>query len=179
MSLAEAIKREARALGFSAVGICRITDRTPPSTDNNDMDSLPRRLYHRLQEWLRRGYQGTMAWMAREPSRRADPRLVLPGCRSLISVGMNYDTGHWPTEGPGYGRVARYAWGKDYHEVLGDRLKQLEARILDLAPESMTRSYVDTGPIMEKAWAQEAGLGWIGKHSNLVSSDWGSWLLLG
>ena len=120
-----------------------------------------------------------MAWMAREPSRRADPRLVLPGCRSLISVGMNYDTGHWPTEGPGYGRVARYAWGKDYHEVLGDRLKQLEARILDLAPESMTRSYVDTGPIMEKAWAQEAGLGWIGKHSNLVSSEWGSWLLLG
>lgn len=179
MSLAEAIKREARALGFSAVGICRITDCTPSSTDKSDTDSLPRRLYLRLQEWLRRGYHGTMAWIAREPSRRTDPRLVLPGCRSLISVGMNYDTGHRPTEGPGYGRVARYAWGKDYHQVLGDRLKQLEARILDLAPGNLTRSYVDTGPIMEKAWAQEAGLGWIGKHSNLVSSEWGSWLLLG
>lgn len=179
MLLSDAIKQEARALGFSAVGICRITDRTPAPAANRGTDFPSQRLYIRLQEWLRRGYHGTMAWMAREPSRRADPLLVLPGCRSLISVGMNYDTGHRPTEGPGYGRVARYAWGKDYHEVLGDRLKELEARILVLAPGSLTRCYVDTGPIMEKAWAQEAGLGWIGKHSNLVSSEWGSWLLLG
>lgn len=168
MSLAEGIKDEARALGFQAVGIA-----TVPSS------AAPAGLFDRLQEWLRRGYHGTMAWMSRDPARRADPRSVLPGCRSLISVGMNYDTGHRATEGPGYGRIARYAWGQDYHRVLGDRLKRLESRIRELAPDATTRSYVDTGPVMEKAWAQRAGLGWIGKHSNLVSSGYGSWLLLG
>ena len=168
MSIADAIKREAGALGFNAVGIAAVSS-PPPSTG----------LLDRLQEWLRRGYHGTMAWMARDPSRRADPQVVLSGCRSIITVGMNYDTGHRATEGPGYGRIARYAWGKDYHQVLGHRLALLEAKIHDLAPGAHTRSYVDTGPIMEKAWAQQAGLGWIGKHSNLVSSEYGSWLLLG
>lgn len=168
MSLADAIKGEARLLGFDAVGIAAVSCR-----------SFSTGLLERLQDWLRRGYHGTMAWMARDPSRRADPQVVLPGCRSIIAVGMNYDTGHRATEGRGYGRIARYAWGKDYHRVLGDRLALLEAKIHDLAPGAITRSYVDTGPIMEKAWAQQAGLGWIGKHSNLVSPEHGSWLLLG
>jgi len=92
---------------------------------------------------------------------------------------MNYLTNHRANEDPGYGRIARYAWGKDYHKILGKKLTQLEARIATLVPNSVTRSYVDTGPIMEKAWAQQAGLGWIGKHSNLVSAQFGSWLLLG
>lgn len=168
MSLVESIKHEARSLGFAAVGIATVS---PETSDD--------RLLHRLQEWLRRGFHGTMAWMARDPARRADPRVVLPGCRSIIVVGMNYDTGHRPTEERGYGRIARYAWGRDYHGVLGERLALLEARLRDWAPGVVTRSYVDTGPIMEKAWAQEAGLGWIGKHSNLVSSEHGSWLVLG
>lgn len=168
MSLVESIKHEARSLGFAAVGIAAVS---PAASDD--------RLLHRLQEWLRRGFHGTMAWMARDPARRADPRVVLPGCRSIIVVGMNYDTGHRPTEERGYGRIARYAWGRDYHGVLGERLALLEARLRDWAPGVVTRSYVDTGPIMEKAWAQEAGLGWIGKHSNLVSSEHGSWLVLG
>ena len=168
MSLVECIKHEARSLGFAAVGIAAVR---PEASDD--------RLLHRLQEWLRRGFHGTMGWMARDPARRADPRLVLPGCRSIIVVGMNYDTGHRPTEERGYGRIARYAWGRDYHGVLGERLALLEARLHDWAPGAVTRSYVDTGPIMEKAWAQEAGLGWIGKHSNLVSSEHGSWLVLG
>ena len=166
MSLAESIKREARLSGFDAVGIAAVGSHSTT-------------LFERLHNWLSRGYHGTMAWLAHDPSRRSDPQVVMPGCRSIISVGMNYDTGHRATEGPGYGRIARYARGQDYHQVLGDRLKQLEARIHDLAPGAGTRSYVDTGPIMEKAWAQEAGLGWIGKHSNLVSSEYGSWLLLG
>ena len=166
MSLAESIKREARLLGFDAVGIAV-------------MGSHSTTRFERLHNWLSRGYHGTMAWLARDPSRRSDPQVVMPGCRSIISVGMNYDTGHRATEGPGYGRIARYARGQDYHQVLVDRLTQLEARIHDLAPAAATKSYVDTGPIMEKAWAQEAGLGWIGKHSNLVSSEYGSWLLLG
>ena len=169
MALARAIKQEARALGFDAVGIARV-DTTP---------SLSPMLAARLTRWLQRGFQATMAWMERTPEKRADPRLVLPGCRSIIVVGMNYFTGHRADERPGHGRIARYAWGKDYHEVLGEKLKRLEARIAALAPDATTRSYVDTGPIMEKAWAEQAGLGWIGKHSNLVSAEHGSWLLLG
>jgi epoxyqueuosine reductase len=97
----------------------------------------------------------------------------------MISVGMNYYTDNRANEQPGMGRIARYAWGKDYHTVMSKRLAQLEAKIAALAPGVTTKAYVDTGPIMEKAWAQQAGLGWIGKHSNLVSADCGSWLLLG
>jgi epoxyqueuosine reductase len=120
-----------------------------------------------------------MQWMTKDPERRADPRKVLPGCESIISVGVNYWTDQTPNEGPGYGRIARYAWGKDYHRLFEKRLKHFERSISDLAPESTTRSYVDTGPVMEKVWAQRGGLGWIGKHSNLVSTTFGSWLLLG
>mgnify|MGYP002813564366 CR=1 FL=1 len=195
MLLAEAIKREALALGFDAVGISRVTDSGPPSAfslqpDSSPSDSVPPKpsdpatplshhLFSRLTEWLQRGYHGTMAWMTRDPTRRSDPRLVLPGCRSMLSVGMNYYTDNRANEQPGMGRIARYAWGKDYHKVMSQRLSQLEAKIAALAPEVTTKSYVDTGPIMEKAWAQQAGLGWIGKHSNLVSAESGSWLLLG
>ena len=187
MSLTESIKREARALGFDAVGIARVGESNLSSAVSEQPDSEPRPvttrvtqlLYDRLTEWLRRGYQGSMAWMARTPEKRADPRQVLPGCRSLVSVGLNYLTNHRADERPGRGRIARYAWGKDYHKVLGERLTQLEQAIRRLVPDAITRSYTDTGPVMEKAWAERAGLGWIGKHSNLVSAEHGSWLLLG
>jgi epoxyqueuosine reductase len=169
MTLSEAIKYEATGLGFDAVGISRV-----PLPDTAALPVLDR-----LREWLRKGYCGAMAWMTRNPERRADPQLVLPGCRSIISVGKNYFTDRQADEAPGHGRIARYAWGQDYHDVLGPRLEQLAARIRQLAPDAHTRWYVDTGPIMEKAWAQQAGLGWIGKHSNLVSTRFGSWLLLG
>ncbi|MEO6306947.1 MAG: tRNA epoxyqueuosine(34) reductase QueG [Nitrospiraceae bacterium] len=187
MLLAETIKSEARSLGFDAVGISRVTDSGPPSAFSLQPDSslpdppplFPHHLLSRLTEWLRQGYHGTMAWMTRDPARRSDPQLVLPGCRSMISVGMNYYTDNRANEQPGMGRIARYAWGKDYHLVMSQRLAQLEAKIAALAPGITTKSYSDTGPVMEKAWAQQAGLGWIGKHSNLVSAESGSWLLLG
>ena len=187
MSLAESIKLEARSLGFDAVGISRVTDSGPSSASGlqsdsslpNSAPSLPQHLLSCLTEWLQRGYHGTMAWMTRDPARRSNPRLVLPGCRSMVSVGMNYYTDNRANEQPGMGRIARYAWGKDYHTMMSQRLAQLEAKIVALAPDVTTKAYVDTGPIMEKAWAQRAGLGWIGKHSNLVSAEHGSWLLLG
>ncbi len=174
MSLSEAVKQEARGLGFDAVGICRVATKSEDTAT-----PLPQFLHHRLLEWLQRGYHGMMDWMERDPARRADPQQVLSGCRSVISVGMNYYTPHQADERPGYGRIARYAWGEDYHEVLKQRLEQLEGRIRTLAPDAETRWYVDTGPVMEKAWAQQSGLGWVGKHSNLVSARYGSWLLLG
>jgi epoxyqueuosine reductase len=166
VTVSEEIKREAVALGFQAVGISRVEDGTDERAT-------------RLGEWLARGYHGLMTWMARDPERRADPRKVLPGCRSIISVGMNYFTGHRADERPGNGRIARYAWGEDYHKVLLGRLEQLATRIEAFVPGSACRCYVDTGPVMEKSWAQKGGLGWIGKHSNLVSPEYGSWLLLG
>lgn len=169
-SLSQTITQEARALGFDAVGIARVD---APAA------SLQHRLFTALTQWLTRGFHGAMAWMERTPEKRADPGLVLPGCRSVVSVGVNYLTDHRPDERPGHGRIARYAWGRDYHKVLSDRLKQLEQRLHTLAPDAKTLVYVDTGPVMEKAWAEQAGLGWIGKHSNLVSAEHGSWLLLG
>ncbi len=172
------IKQAARDLGFDVVGISTLPPR-PDHSPGLDHLSPTGDLIGRLREWLRRGFHATMAWMARDPERRADPTLVLPGCRSIISVGMNYYTEHRADERPGNGRIARYAWGVDYHQILGDRLTQLTERIRTLAPDSRHRAYVDTGPVMEKAWAQQAGLGWIGKHSNLVSAQFGSWLLLG
>jgi len=181
MSLTETIKQEARAIGFDTVGIARIVDNSEVTAVGHPSStaSPPQLLLHRLTEWLGRGYHGTMAWIGRTPEKRADPQYVLPKCRSIISVGLNYLTDHHADERPGYGRIARYAWGKDYHKVFDDRLAQLELRIRDLAPGAETRAYSDTGPIMEKAWAEQAGLGWVGKHSNLVSAEYGSWLLLG
>lgn len=176
--LTTAIKQAARELGFDVVGVSALAPGSTRSLDHNP-SSPTGDLLGRLNEWLRRGFHATMAWMARDPERRADPTLVLPGCRSIISVGMNYYTEQRADERSGNGRIARYAWGRDYHHILGDRLTQLVDRIATLAPDSRHRAYVDTGPVMEKAWAQQAGLGWIGKHSNLVSAQFGSWLLLG
>ena len=183
MSLTETIKQEASRLGFDAVGIGSLSKLQQSVQESHSEPDSPPSLrsswYTRLTSWLDQGFHATMEWMARDPERRSDPTLVLPGCRSIVCVGLNYFTGHQPDERDGNGRIARYAWGQDYHRVFKKRLQQLESIILTLAPEAKTKWYVDTGPILEKAWAQEAGLGWIGKHSNLVSSEFGSWLLLG
>jgi epoxyqueuosine reductase len=165
MTVTERIRGKAYELGFDAVGFCRV-----------DPDRLES---GRLDEWLSRGYQGEMHWMARSAAKRKNPALALPGIRSIVCGGMNYFTEDDPHERAGYGRIARYARGADYHRVLGDRLAALAGFLEREAPDSRSRAYVDTGPVMEKAWAQRAGLGWIGKHSNLVSGRHGSWLLLG
>jgi epoxyqueuosine reductase len=183
--LTHEIKKEARHLGFDAVGIARVSaprsTSVPPPQETVDAQhpSVTQRLWSRLIQWLEWRFHGTMDWMARDPNRRSDPAEVLPGCQSLIVVGMNYYTNQVPDESNGAGRIARYAWGKDYHHVLKERLVQLESYLHNRIPEIQTKSYVDTGPIMEKPWAQEAGIGWIGKHTNLISTDFGSWLVLG
>src|SRR5438093_6611011 len=110
---------------------------------------------------------------------RQKPSLLLPGIRAIVSVVMNYDTEYQPDDRPGHGRIARYARGKDHQGVPGGRAERLAAFLHTEAPDSRNRAYVDTGAVMEKAWAQRAGLGWIGKHSNLVSARHGAWLLLG
>jgi epoxyqueuosine reductase len=172
MSITTAIKEEARALGFDAVGITHVSSEHTNlavggrtcNPSGHSQTAVSQRLFDRLTEWLRRGYHGTMAWMERNPNKRADPAQVLPGCRSIISLGVNYLTAHRANEQPGYGRIARYAWGRDYHKLFDARLKELEQAIHRMAPTATTRSYSDTGPIMD---------------SNLVSAEYGSWLLLG
>jgi epoxyqueuosine reductase len=120
-----------------------------------------------------------MAWLAREPGTRSDPGRLLHGCRSVAVFAMNY----WPGERragvpDGRGRVARYAIGRDYHRVLREKLKRLAAW-LESSSGHPTRTFVDTGPVLERAWAERAGIGWIGKNANLVTREMGSWLLLG
>jgi epoxyqueuosine reductase len=185
-SLSNQIKEEARRLGFDAVGIARLpkplfNGASPPVSNPIPVDEVPitLRLWERLKKWLELGFHATMQWMEVNPKRRCDPAEVLPGCQSLVMVGMNYYTHHMPDESNDAGRIARYAWGKDYHNFMNERLAHLEHFLRVRLPDDQTKSYVDTGPIMEKPWAQEAGIGWIGKHTNLVSTNFGSWLLLG
>jgi len=185
LTLNNEIKEEACRLGFDAAGIARVFPPagtySPPAGDISPREGmlLSQRLWQRLKTWLNKGYHGTMEWMTKDPLRRSNPTQVLPGCQSLVIVGMNYFTDATPDESGSAGRIARYAWGQDYHHLMKERLTQLEKFLHTRIPGIQTRSYVDTGPVMEKPWAQEAGIGWIGKHTNLVSTDFGSWLLLG
>jgi epoxyqueuosine reductase len=126
-----------------------------------------------------------MRWLARDPERRADPRRSLDGARSLIAVAFDYafpareDAAESARRTARAGRVARYARGRDYHRVLPPRLRRLLALVQERRPGTRGRVYVDTGPVLERAWAQRAGVGWIGKHSLLLRRDGGSWFVLG
>jgi epoxyqueuosine reductase len=159
-ALKEAIARRARSLGFDRVGFA---------------EAGRCRDGERLERWLAAGRHGEMAWMARDPGRRADPRRVLPGARSVVAL----LTFHPPDAPPGQpGRVSRYAGGRDYHNVIGRRLRKLVRAVEELAPGSRAVTAVDHRPVLEKEWAERAGLGWIGKHTNLITEDRGSWLFL-
>jgi epoxyqueuosine reductase len=159
-----ALKAQAVALGFHKVAVARAT---PLERDRAS-----------LSAWLRGDRHATMAWMAKDPDKRADPEAMLPGCKSVVALAVNY----WPGEAAGAredrARVARYAQGRDYHKVLGRKLKEL-AEWLTTESGAVSRTFVDTGPVLERAWAERAGLGWIGKNANLLTRDLGSWILLG
>ena len=163
--LSAKIRERARALGFQKVGIVRAE---PLGGERV-----------RLEEWLRQGLNGEMAWMARDTERRTTPAQYLEGARSVVVVAMNYYTPHNHTEGAATGKISRYAWGDDYHDVLSERLRALLAWIKEEWPEAEGRVCVDAQPTMDKAWAERAGLGWIGKHSNLITREYGSWVFLG
>jgi epoxyqueuosine reductase len=133
----------------------------------------------RLHDWLAAEMHGSMAWLARDPERRANPTAVVPGARSVLVVARNYYTGHPATELRDRGRISRYAWGDEYHDSMTRSVRRLYERVQTLAPDASGRWYVDTGPVMEKAWAEVAGLGWIGKHTNVIRRGTGSWFFLG
>ncbi len=161
------IREEALLLGFGAVGFASASE--SPYAE-------------KLEAWLQAGRHGTMRWMARDPARRSNPRAVLAGARTVISLTAPYYRGDWP-EGEGgaspRGRIARYAWGRDYHKRIRRRLKLLAGSIASLCPEARWLAYVDTGPMLDRAWAERAGLGWIGKNTNVIVQGRGSWTFLG
>ncbi|MEP6570712.1 MAG: tRNA epoxyqueuosine(34) reductase QueG [Acidobacteriota bacterium] len=132
-----------------------------------------------LSEWLRRGYHGEMRWMARDPEMRSDPRKLFPAARSVVVVATNYYTPDKHTDDPETGKVSRYAWGDDYHDVIGAKLRSLLAGIQNEIPGAEGKVCVDIQPMMDKAWAARAGLGWIGKHTNLITTEYGSWVFIG
>ncbi len=130
----------------------------------------------RLNDWLNAGYNASMEWIARDPQRRTDPREIFPAARSVVVVLKNYYTAHRHTSP---GKISRYAWGDDYHDVVGSGLRAVLQRIRDEVPEADGKVCVDTAPMMDKAWAVRAGLGWLGKHSNVITRDLGSWVFIG
>ena len=120
-----------------------------------------------------------MRWITQQhAARSADPSSVLPDAKSVICVGMRYWDGLRPTDTPNTGRIARYSWGRDYHAVLGKRLEEFTRKLAEEVGGSH-KWYVDTGPLMDKALASRAGLGWYGKNTNILSTEFGSWILLG
>lgn len=163
--LTQQIADRAGEIGFHAVGFAAIDPDATQTAAN------------RLQQWLSLGYQADMAWMS-DP-RRQDIYQLMPSAKTVIAVALNYYTSHQRPEGREYAKVARYAWGRDYHKVLEKKLKQLTIWLTQTFDRVEARYYVDTGPIQDKFWAQAAGIGWIGKNGNVINRQYGSWLFLG
>jgi epoxyqueuosine reductase len=160
--LTDRLKYQARLIGFSKVGI---------APAQSGMES------QRLREWLDQGHHGDMAWMANP--HRQDVQSLMVGVKSIVSVALNYYTPHAQSNDPDRGKISRYGWGKDYHKVMGKMLKQLCRWLEQQGDQVQTRFCVDTAPISDKAWAQRSGIGWIGKHSNVITKEYGSWVFLG
>jgi epoxyqueuosine reductase len=166
-SLEEAIRAEAARLGFVACGFAR--------ADAADAAGLD------LRRWLEAGHHGTMGWMETRADQRVSPLALWPQARSAIALGMSYAPASDPlalAERPEVGRISAYAQGSDYHKSVKKALKALARFIVEQAPSEL-KVFVDTAPVMEKPLAQAAGIGWQGKHTNLVSREHGSWLFLG
>lgn len=164
-SLTQKIKAQALELGFNKVGITRAEVLTEEGKH--------------LQEWLNRRYHGTMDWMERNLEKRIDPRNIVPNAKSVISVAMNYYADVPHTDSPEIGKISRYAWGDDYHILVTARIQTLVDCIKQEKPDANAKAYVDTGPVMDKAWAVRAGIGWLGKHTNVITKEYGSWVFLG
>ena len=159
----ESIKSKAKDLGFLSCGISKadfLEEEAP-----------------RLEQWLNQNHHGEMAYMANHFDKRLDPRVLVPGAKSVVSLLLNYHPKEKQTdvEAP---KIASYAFGDDYHKVIKDKLKQLMSFIHQEIGEVQGRVFVDSAPVMDKAWAAKSGLGWIGKNTNLISKKVGSFFFI-
>lgn len=159
-----AIKQSAIEAGCIDVGIAKV--------------ELLTKEYELMKQWLDGGHHATMDYLARNGDKREDITLLLPNAKSVIVCAVNYYTPHNHIEADN-GKISRYAWGTDYHEVVPPILKKIENTILQFNDNAQIKRYVDTGPIMEKSWAVKAGIGWQGKNSNIISRKHGSFFFLG
>ena len=159
----EIIKSKAKALGFLSCGISKA-------------DFLEKEA-PRLEQWLNQNHHGEMAYMANHFDKRLDPRVLVPGAKSVVSLLLNYHTEEKQTdvEAP---KIASYAFGEDYHNIIKDKLKELMNFIHQEIGEVAGRVFVDSAPFMDKAWAAKSGLGWIGKNTNLISKKAGSFFFI-
>jgi epoxyqueuosine reductase len=173
----EGVIQKAKSIGFDLVGFARA-----------DLLQKESKL---LEEWLDKKYQAGMSYMEKNFDKREDVKKLLPEAKSVISLSLNYYTPHSYSEDksirqpttagvlPGQeGKISRYAWGKDYHLVIWNMLDELEEALKKMDPQFESISYVDTGPVMDKAWATRAGLGWLGKHTNVINREIGSWFFI-
>ena len=162
-SIAARLKSEARNAGFDLCGICPAV--SPPGID-------------RFHSWLAAGFAGQMHYLADRADAYVHPKHVLDGVCSVVMLAMNYRTAEPKPTQAGQGRVSRYAWGTDYHDMIRSRLEQLAEWLRSAAPQSKVRGVVDTAPLLEREFAQLAGLGWIGKNTLLLNKQLGSWFFL-
>jgi epoxyqueuosine reductase len=164
VELTRRLKEKAAGLGFSLTGVCPAA--SPPGVA-------------RFEQWLAAGYSGQMSYLADRREAYADPNRVLDGVRSVVMLAMNYRTAEPTMPQPGQGRVSRYAWGDaDYHDLIHDRLHDLADFLRTLTPSARSRGVVDTAPLLEREFAQLAGLGWIGKNTLLLNRANGSYFFL-
>ena len=157
------IKQAALDIGFTKAGVTSAA----PFDEAAD----------RLTAWVASGAHGVMSYMERNHEKRRDVKNILPNAKSILSLALNY---YHEIETPSnpHVKISRYAWGDDYHDVIGVMLEKLLEQIKIIAPETEGRYYIDTGPLLEKAIAERAGIGWIGKHTNVISREIGSWVFL-
>ncbi len=163
-ALTKHIREEALRLGFFKVGVTAVR---------------PLPWGKEFNTWLEQGRQGEMSYLTRQAPKRKDPGLVLQNACSMLVLPTNYFSPESLSDSPLNGRISRYAWGDDYHSPVGERLEKLQQSIELAEPAATTLSYVDTGPVMEKVWGAHSSLGWMGKHSNLITREQGSWFFIG
>lgn len=160
----EIVIHKAHELGFDLVGFSNVEILTEESLH--------------LQTWLGLGYNASMEYMNRNFEKRQDVKQILPSAQSVISLALNYYSPAQHSEKKESGKISRYAWGKDYHLVIWEKLELLEEYLKSIDENFESKSYVDTGPVMDKAWAVRSGIGWLGKNSNVINKEIGSWFFI-
>ncbi|MHB1687740.1 MAG: tRNA epoxyqueuosine(34) reductase QueG [Ignavibacteriaceae bacterium] len=155
---------KAKSVGFDLVGFAKA-------------EELKEEISH-LEEWLESGYQAEMSYMGKNIEKRKNVSNIFEKAKSVISLGINYYHDEKFSGDPANGKVSRYAWGKDYHPIIWEKLSQLENDLKEIDNRFESKSYVDTGPVTDKVWAVKSGLGWMGKHTNVISKEFGSWFFI-
>lgn len=158
------VEEKARQLGFYLIGFAEAAILEEETTN--------------LEKWLSKGLNSKMSYMERNLEKRRDIKKILPNAKSVISLGLNYFVEGEYSKSDDFGKVSKYAWGKDYHYVIWEKLDKLISELQTIDKAFEAKSYVDTGPVMDKVWAVRSGLGWQGKHSNIINPQMGSWFFI-